>query len=469
MHLDERLGNGARWLAGRLMNAPAVLLGLAAAGCGDSPETVRLDVYSWWDESEEKVGFDTVARMHMDRHENVEVRNLDSEGADGAREEMSMRMLAEAPPATFQANIGADVLRWAVVDTERDPNGSVEDEPDSSSNFISPLDDLFSETGFTVPEELAAHLRVGEGTDPFAVPLNIHRVNVLYYNKARRKEFEDRTGKNLSLFDTLCPLDADDPNAPELGTSIALAYADPWPLILLVFENILPALVAADPGEDPYFYTRLFEGQRPGSEKVERAFECAQYLARSAHMSSSDWLWADTVRAVANPRSTATFTVMGNWANPLLKDALANDEVGAEPFPGTNDIYVYTSDTFPLPVGVEHSAETVELLKTFASEEGQIRFSREKGSIPARLNVNFESPWPASEGFPTMQKLLATSGYFPPYYPAATLARDLRTMMQSDVDPRNRADALRSFTDLEPLLFRWQERLRKGLMTRPPQ
>ena len=126
-------------------------------------------------------------------------------------------MLAGAPPATFLANIGADVLRWAVVDTESDPNASLEEGPDESRPLIKPLDDLFGETGLTVPGALAEHLRVGDGTEPFALPLNIHRTNVLYYNVARRAAFEESTGKNLLLLETLCPADADDPSAPALG------------------------------------------------------------------------------------------------------------------------------------------------------------------------------------------------------------------------------------------------------------
>lgn len=457
------------------MAGAAVLLGLAALGCSDSPKTVRLDVYSWWDQPEEKVAFDTVARMHMERHENVDVRNLYKPNAEGSREELSTRMLAEAPPATFQANAGADLLRWAVFDTETDPNDEVLEPPDSSRSLLSPLDELFDDAGFTVPPEVAEQLRVEEGTGPFAVPLNIHRENILYYNAKRREDFERNTEKELLLLETLCPPGAADPSTPKLEAGIAIALGDPWPLTLLVFENILPALVAADPDENQNYYTELLQGARSGaaegipSERVDQALACAQYLSRSAVEGSLVMDWADTVRAVKE-NGSATFAVMGDWANPLLKDELASGEVVAVPFPGTEHIYVFTSDTFPLPIGVEYPEETLEFLKTFASEEGQIKFSREKGSIPARRGVGYDAPlgWGTSEKWDeTEQKFLATSGHFPPYYPNSDLAENLKRMMGGEIEPNSRANALRFFTDSEPILTHWQDRLRLGLV--PPR
>jgi glucose/mannose transport system substrate-binding protein len=470
MHLEARLGYGARSLARGLLQDAAVLLGLAVLGCGDSPETVRLDVYNWWDQPEEKVAFDAVARMHEEQHDNVEVRNLDSDDATDARQEMSMRMLANAPPATFLANIGADVLQWAVVDTQSVPNAPVNTPPDSSESYINPLSDLFRDTGFTVPPELEEQLRIGEETGPFAVPLNIHRVNVLYYNRARRELFEERTQKTLLSIDTLCPAE---PDAEPLGREFAVPLASSWTLILLIFENILPALIANDSSVDDEYYKTLFLGDRDAeaeggpSPMVDKALECAQYLSRSMIDGSIGMEWAGAIQAVAD--GTATFTVMGDWANPLLKDELEAETVVAVPFPGTEELYVYTSDTFPLPIGVDHAAETVELLKTFASKDAQIVFSQNKGSIPARLGVDFDAPfgWSSFQKWTdARQKLLATSGYFPPYYPDYDLGLVLVPMMtpnrDGSVNPSSRASALRYFTDLEPLLKRWQDRLGAG-------
>jgi glucose/mannose transport system substrate-binding protein len=471
MQLDARLGNGTRSSVLRSRLYLGLVLSSAALSCSENPETVRLEVYSWWEQPEEKVAFDAVARMHMHDNENVDVRNLDNPDAENSRQEMSMRMLASAPPATFQANIGADVLRWAVVDYESDAAGSVHDDPDSSRSLIHPLADLFTETGLTVPPELEENLRVGTDGGPFAVPLNIHRVNVLYYNRKRRDDFELASGKKLLDIRTLCPADAKDPNAAELGTGFAFALASPWTLILLVFENILPALVATDENEDPDFYEVLFRGQREGalegipSTKVDEALACAQYLSRS--LSGGRGMdWAAAVRSVADTHG-ATFAVMGDWANPLLEHELSTGEVVATQFPGTEELFIYTSDTFPLPIGVDHPEETIELLKTFASADAQIRFSLEKGSIPARLGVNFSSPpgWSTSEQFMSSgtRKLLATSGYFPPYYSSFELERFLATMMTvtatGSIDPNDRAAALRLFTDLEPVLWRWRKRL----------
>ena len=106
---------------------------------------------------------------------------------------------------------------------------------------------------------LAEHLRVGDGTDPFALPLNIHRTNVLYYNVARRAAFEESTGKNLLLLETLCPADADDPSAPALEASFAAAFGgQPWPLVPLVFEkaNLYAQVSCGSDGRIAGFYVK---------------------------------------------------------------------------------------------------------------------------------------------------------------------------------------------------------------------
>jgi glucose/mannose transport system substrate-binding protein len=434
----------------------ALLLAVfAMMACGAEPDPVRLEVFSWWQEESERRAFESVITLHEERQDEVEVINLYRSDAQISRAEVTKRVLAGAPPSTFQANIGADLLRWAAVD----PSGP---EPANESR-VSGLDELFRSSGLyqDLPPELLAALRLNARSEPVAVPINIHRVNVLYYSVAREQAYRDSHGGRSFLdLDVLCPGDGAPDTRPDLvvGAGTQAAFV----LTLLAFENVLPALTSAG------FYDELFHGRANGDwePEVERALECVQYLSRAFVPNHARLTWAHAVDQVA--RGQADFTVMGDWANGVLRAALERDEVRAVPFPGTEGIFVFTSDTFPLPVGAPHPERTRELLFTIASRQAQERFSAEKGSIPSRIALDAASAGRYSaraQDFDSATKLLATSGLFPPYYPVSQLEDALARMVLEGAGPSDVQAALALFRDAEPLFARWQNRLANGPAT----
>jgi ABC-type glycerol-3-phosphate transport system substrate-binding protein len=219
---------------------------------------------------------------------------------------------------------------------------------------------------------------------------------------------------------------------------------------------------------------------------VRAAFECVQYLSQFFKRDEDNFTfpeddgWAEAVYHVKEGRSAAT--VMGDWANGVLADDL-DDSVKSVPFPGTEQLFVYTSDTFPLPIGTEHPREAEALLDTIASPDAQIAFSEKKGSIPALSGIDGSlERWQIEAGiaYDEGPRLLANSGYFQSYYPQGDLQTALVAMTDWDAvgppppnDPDERARrlaarrqlvdaALRVFTDAEPLLALWQARLGRG-------
>jgi glucose/mannose transport system substrate-binding protein len=449
------------------------LLGVAALfGCADSPDTVRLEVYSWWEEESERRAFEAVIDIHQSRHENVEVVNLGNDEANEIRQIMAARVLAGAPPATFQANLGADLLRWTMVETEDDPADLETDDDVVRSRWIRDLSSLYGKT--ELDQKLMEGLMEGlvvegeSGPRPYAVPINVHRLNVLYYNVEALAAVETRLtelGRPGSLLDVdrLC-----DENFDDTGLEIAIGRGEQFTLVLLAFESVLPALYGAE------FYNRLFTGERWASAEgtpsveVRRVLECVQNM--------SQWFipenvgWADAVERVNQAEESATFTVMGDWANGLLLGDPDEQIVKGVPFPAKEgmETFVYTSDTFPLPIGTEHPQEAEALLETIASSQAQLAFSAQKGSIPARDDVSIES-LPESrtrtrDDYRRLPRVLATSGLFPPYYPQALLSvgEALFEMTEPGAGSAELEHALRVFTDAEPLLYRWQERMSLG-------
>jgi hypothetical protein len=264
----------------------------------------------------------------------------------------------------------------------------------------------------------------------------------------------------------LCPSAAE----PEpLPFKIAIG-TDGFTLTLLVFENLLPALSGAA------FYEQLFRGEMSivagvndaWKDEVRRTLRCAQFLGKSIVSKTG---WEGAVAAVAN--GDAAMTVMGDWAGGQLASEQPGPGVKIEsmPFPGTDGIYVYTSDTFPLPVDAEHQAEAEALLETIALPKAQKLFSEEKGSIPARSDVLLEEVDEQRRAdFVRSTKSLATSGFFPPYYRQDDLNDKLHELILPKEPPKAGSAAAEAAVEvvveelvaLQPLFQRWQARLRLG-------
>jgi ABC-type glycerol-3-phosphate transport system substrate-binding protein len=516
MRLDARLGNRCctpamskiRW---------AVLFGAltVALGCAESPATVTLEVYTWWQQPSEAEAFEAVRQIHRSKHENVEIKNIGDSDSGETRGLMARGLLAGDPPQSFLANAGADLLGWAAADTQIDPQRNVLEDDVEPVCWIHDVSDILGDRtglGENLLPGLSDHLVAkpspnSTSTRFYGVPINVHRLNVIYYHRDALGEFEDgrNDGKKLLDIDTLCPVGDYDPWDPayDLGLDIVIgAGKQAFTIVLLTFENVLPAVARRNREtalQTETFYKDLFRGSglvprdpNGASTDVREAIKCVQYLSqwfRSVRIDDpqdpddeEDWAfpsdtgWAKAVTEVTRGRGTtgtAAFTVMGDWANGLLAN-LESGDVESEPFPGTEEFFVYTSDTFALPVGTAHLRETEDLLETIASRDAQLAFSAKKGSIPAR-DVNPEllnlGQRETAAAFKESRRLLANSGWFPPYYPqddlqAALIAMTDWDVVRPDADPAERERklevALRVFTDLEPVLRHWQQRLDRG-------
>lgn len=427
---------------------------LCACSSGDK---IELEVFSWWDRPSERQAFEAVALLHESTHPDVIVTNRADRAAMDQRERMASLVLSSAPPATFTANIGGDLLRWATIDQTGDA-------PDES--YVKDVSGLLAREGLlaALPDELKEALAVGDSSELYGVPINIHRLNLVYYNVNEMTRLSaERPGQNLLSLESLCPASG----SPDLPESMRIAIGpETFALILLTFESVLPAIAG------PAFYDALFRGESPESvttpgesyrADVRKALACVHGLSRYFHRPESDVTWARMLEDVAVGQ--ATFTVMGDWANGELAKELENGSVGVMPFPGTEQTFVFTSDTFPLPIGAKFEPQVVALLETIASPPAQRLFSSIKGSIPARRDaegVSFATESATNFYDPDVARVLATSGRFPPYYRQSDLGEALQDLTAEDAPESTIDDALVEFDSQEPLFGRFQQRLRRG-------
>lgn len=423
----------------------------SGAACAELPsDDVRLNVITWWQEKAEQDAFSQVIALHRRTHPGVSVEPSGDGSGQTSRNAVAHRMLVRAPLATFQANAGADLLRWVAVDYERDQI------PRSEVRLL-PLGGLFEREGI---ERSDFHAGLFENVEfhgqVYGLPLNVHRLNMLYYDVAAQRRFVEEYGRDFTAdLGVLCPEDPRD-RAPRLPT-LAVGAASPFVLTLLTFENILPALTSGS------FYESLWKGESPASstggpwtDDVRRALRCLKHLSSSFNNDYQRIDWARATDYVAEGR--AAFTVMGDWVDGRHARAIGGSVEGV-PFPGTGDLFVYTSDTFPLPSHTEHRAEAEAFLATLASAQAQRDFSAAKGSIPARRDVELSGRARLKrDAFERATPVLATSGFFPYYFPAVELEAALNEMVRADA-PANAEDRVIAFlVNAHPLLDRWRRR-----------
>ena len=446
----------------------SVFLALACTDAASEPTSnPDLEVYSWWKSVGEQAAFEALVTPFKLEHPGARVENVHRENSEAARGDLGGLLLLGAPPNTFQTNAGADVLRWAAVDYESDAGSEpgVVPPPEEGFSLLADVGPLLQETGALdamYPEvRRSVCARVGGEARYFAVPVNVHRINLLYFNRQLVRA-SGSTPEELFTLANLCPANL---NAERLPFRISIAAIDNFSLMLLTFENLLLAF-------GPSTYVGFFSGEPPASWRtdMERVLGCLWYLSRS-FKNVGEWFLA--VNDVATPTPQATMTVMGDWANPEFAAAVGNAElesiVGRMPFPGTENYFAFTSDSFPQPLEAGSREHTQNLLRSFADFDTQLAFSAAKGSIPAvrsggapaSLDAWALESLSAFEA-PDQIKILGTSGFFPSYVSQARISEELRAL--TDVETASDVPAaigrVLELLESSLSLFRtWQSRL----------
>jgi len=385
------------------------LTALAICGAGlacssiDQPEEravggERLDVggtvetLSWWASGGEREALDALIQVHEERVKDASVTNTVEGNGAKARERLVTRLRQGVPPDTFLANSGADLFDWIKT------NGVNADD-----SRIESLDDMADALGWRDVFDAEVLEAVSYDEEVYAVPLNVHRINMLFFRKDLFEKYELAVPKTLDELDALCETIRTRADIQEGGPGgdvacLGLGNKYNWTLSLFVHENLLPAVAGAQ-GYVDYFSGRDTALTDVILEAQERALSMfclegppGECTARGWFNSDAfDLTWDEGVRKLTDGR--ALMAVMGDWAKGYLESEAGGKLVAGEdfemvPFPGTAETFVFTADTFSLPRSAEHRDAARSLLKTFGSKEGQLAFNLKKGSIPARTDVD---------------------------------------------------------------------------------
>jgi glucose/mannose transport system substrate-binding protein len=329
----------------------------AAAACASG--TTKIEVQSWWTTGGEATGLEKLFAKFNKDNPTLCAYNAAIAGGAGtnAKAAIKTRTLAGTPPDTFQVHMGHELL-----DTYVDI---------SAGSVLSPLD-----TSILDPSKFPAGvIQIISGKDgkPYTVPVNIHRANVLWYNK---KVFSDNGLQPPTSWDEFKTV-ADALKAKNI-TPLALGDNGIW-AFGMVFETILIGELGVDG------FNGLWTGATKWTDpKVTDALNQLKTVFGYVNTDHNSLSWDQANQLVIDGK--AGMTIMGDWANG---DYVAKKftDYGWAPAPGNTGIYQALADSFPLPAKAPNQDAVKKLLAFMASAEGQDIFNPYKGSIPARTDA----------------------------------------------------------------------------------
>jgi glucose/mannose transport system substrate-binding protein len=324
------------------------------------------EVLSWWAQRGEVDALgallDVYGRSHPHR---PGITRTTFEGPTKARTELCSRMLYGEPPDTFQTNGGRPLLSWIRRTS-------------TSGEGMDPLDFLFGSEGWSRVFPADVLDLVTYRGRLYAVPLNIHRTNSLFYNARVFAECGLTPPADLDELEDMAAVLRGRGIVP-----LAMGHEEPWALTMLTFETVLAGEAGAE------YYRDFFAGRRsPSDPEIKSALVRVARLLDHSNADAAELRWDGALDRVRS--GSAAMSMMGDWAKGYLmsKGCRPGIDFGQACGPGGHRAYVFATDVFGLPKRASHRADAIELLKVFGSKEGQEAFSQRKGSIPARIDVD---------------------------------------------------------------------------------
>jgi glucose/mannose transport system substrate-binding protein len=316
----------------------------------------KLEIFSWWTTGGEAAGLEKMFEIYRRMYPDVEIVNATVAGGAGsnAKAVLKTRMLGNDPPDSFQVHMGHELIDTWVTE----------------GDYMEPLDDLFTSEGWDKVFPQGVLDIVSHDGHYWSVPVNIHRANVLWYNK---KVFEANNLTPPETFEDFFEV-AEALKAKNI-TPLALGDNGIWASTHL-FETVLIGTLGADK------YIGLWDGTTEwNGPEVTEALENMKRMLTYANTDHSALSWDQANQMVIDGK--AGMTIMGDWVDA---DNLAKNfaDSGWALAPGNKGIFDALSDTFGLPKGAKHAEQARNWLKLAGSKEGQEAFNPVKGSICAR-------------------------------------------------------------------------------------
>jgi glucose/mannose transport system substrate-binding protein len=345
------------------------------AGCasdhraGDKP-TTRLEVVSWWTSGSERQALNVLLDSYRAAHPGIAVTNGAVAGGGGGNAQvvLAQRLLSGNAPDVWQTFPGGAIRAYA------------------RQGELADISAVYAKNGLAavLPPAIRDALTV-DGRQ-YGVPTSAHRGNMLFYNTAllaKAGVAKPAAGYRPEVF---------------LGDLARLEQAGITPLCLgakdqfttpALFENTLLGVVGADA------WKRIAADRFDwNSASVDEALHRFGQVLDHADRQAGTLTWDAATKKLA--AGQCAFETMNDSAFGELLSAGAIDgqTFGEVPYPGTEGTYVAVVDTFVQSSRAIDANNATEFLASLGVPETQLAFSKGKGSVPIRTDVDVSALTP---------------------------------------------------------------------------
>jgi glucose/mannose transport system substrate-binding protein len=363
LHFDSQGGDTmsrqTRWFASVSI---LVVVALLLIGCqpmaGGAKATNKLEMFSWWTAGGEADGLNAMYDLYKKAYPNVEIVNAAVAGGAGtnAKAVLSTRLTGGDPPDAFQLHAGLEVEKY-------DP-----------AKYVQPLDTLYASEGWekVFPKDLISLLKYQNHF--WGVPVNIHRANVMWYNK---DVFSQNGLQPPTTWDEFFTV-ADALKAKGI-VPLVIGTKEGWEAGH-TFETILVSVLGADG------YKGLWDGKTQWTDpKVTQALETYKKIMTYVNTDYSALTWSDAAQYLVDGKGA--MHIMGDWTDGWFTSK-GYKGYGWAPVPGTKGTFDALSDSFAAAKGAKDQVNLDNWLKLAGSKAGQEAFNPKKGSICARTDCD---------------------------------------------------------------------------------
>lgn len=322
----------------------------------------QLEIFSWWTAGGEADGLNAMFEIYKKRFPGVEIINATVAGGAGtnAKAVLKTRMQGGKPPDSFQVHGGAELVDTWV-----------------RTGFMESLTSIAQSEGWrdVLPKDLIEI--VSYQGEMYSVPVNVHRGNVLWFNK---KIFDDNKLKAPTTWEEFFKV-AEALKAKGIAP-LALGDKNKWEAAHL-FEDILVATLGADG------YRGLWTGKTSWTGSgAKTALENYAKILQFVNADHAAGTWDSAAQMLIDGK--AAMSIMGDWAAGYFtsKGWKPNVNYGFAPAPGSAGVFVVVTDTFGLPKKAPHREQALNWLRVAGSKTGQEAFNPLKGSICARTDCD---------------------------------------------------------------------------------
>jgi glucose/mannose transport system substrate-binding protein len=315
-------------------------------------------MFSWWTAGGEADGLNAMYDIYKKQYPGVEIVNATVAGGAGtnAKAVLSTRLTGGDPPDSFQLHAGLEVEKY-------DPE-----------KYLQNLDALYASEGWdkAFPKDLLTLLKYKDHY--WGVPVNIHRANVLWYNK---KVFDDNKLTAPTTWDEFYKV-ADALKAKNI-VPLVIGTKEGWEAGH-TFETILIATLGADG------YRGLWTGKVQWTDpKVTDALNTYKKVMSYANTDYSALTWDGAAQYLVDGKGA--MHIMGDWTDGWFTSKKYTG-YGWAPVPGTKGIFDALSDSFAAAKNPKNQENLNNWLKVAGSKAGQEAFNPKKGSICARTDCD---------------------------------------------------------------------------------